>query len=132
MKLTTRSRYGARLMLDLARHCDQGPVHLKDVANRENISVKYLEQLVIALKRHGLIVSVQGPKGGHTLARPPEKIIFADIVRALESSTSLVECVDHPEACDRSKNCPTRDIWQRVRQAMYTELESFSLADKMK
>ena len=131
MKLTTRSRYGARLMLDLARHFDQGPVHLKDVANREGISVKYLEQLIIPLKKNGLVTSVQGPKGGHILARPPESISFAEIIKSLETSASLVECVDSPQSCSRSEECPTRDIWQQVKQAMYRELENLTLADKM-
>ena len=131
MKLTTRSRYGARLMLDLARHFGQGPVHLKDVANREGISVKYLEQLIIPLKKNGLVTSVQGPKGGHILARPPESISFAEIIKSLETSASLVECVDSPQSCSRSEECPTRDIWQQVKQAMYRELENLTLADKM-
>ena len=117
MKLTTRSRYGARLMLDLARHFDQGPVHLKDVANREGISVKYLEQLIIPLKKNGLVTSVQGPKGGHILARPPESISFAEIIKSLETSASLVECVDSPQSCSRSEECPTRDIWQQIGRA---------------
>lgn len=131
MKLTTRSRYGARLMLDLARHFDQGPVHLKDVASREGISVKYLEQLIIPLKKQGLVQSIQGPKGGHILARPPESISFAEIIKSLETSAFLVECVDHPQSCPRSNVCPTRDIWRQVRQAMYRELENISLADKL-
>jgi Rrf2 family protein len=131
MKLTTRSRYGARLMLDLARHFEQGPVHLKDVANREGISVKYLEQLIIPLKKNGLVTSVQGPKGGHILAKPPESISFADIIKSLETSASLVECVESPQSCSRSEECPTRDIWQQVKQAMYRELENLTLADKM-
>ena len=131
MKLTTRSRYGARLMLDLARHFGQGPVHLKDVANREGISVKYLEQLIIPLKKNGLVTSVQGPKGGHILARPPESISFAEIIKSVETSASLVECVDSPQSCSRSEECPTRDIWQQVKQAMYRELENLTLADKM-
>lgn len=131
MKLTTRSRYGARLMLDLARHFDHGPVHLKDIANREEISVKYLEQLIIPLKKNGLVTSVQGPKGGHILARPPKSISFAEIIKSLETSASLVECVDSPQTCPRSEECPTRDIWQQVKQAMYRELENLTLADKI-
>ncbi|MDZ7758954.1 MAG: RrF2 family transcriptional regulator [Desulfovermiculus sp.] len=131
MKLTTRSRYGARLMLDLAKHFDQGPVHLKDVANREGVSVKYLEQLIIPLKKNGLVNSVQGPKGGHILARPPESISFAEIIESLETTASLVECVDSPQSCPRSDDCPTRGIWRQVKQAMYRELESISLADKI-
>ena len=118
-------------MLDLARHFGQGPVHLKDVANREGISVKYLEQLIIPLKKNGLVTSVQGPKGGHILARPPESISFAEIIKSVETSASLVECVDSPQSCSLSEECPTRDIWQQVKQAMYRELKNLTLADKM-
>ena len=131
MKLTTRSRYGARLMLDLARNFNQGPIHLRDVASREGISVKYLEQLIIPLKKNGLVTSVQGPKGGHVLAKSPESISFAEIIQSLETSSSLVECVDSPQTCSRADECPTRDIWCQVKQAMYRELENISLADKM-
>ncbi len=131
MKLSTRSRYGARLMLDLARHFRDGPVHLKDVADREGISVKYLEQIIIPLKKGNLVSSIQGPKGGYVLARPPEEITFARIVETLESSTSLVDCLDHPETCDRIRTCPTRDIWEQARDAMYRELQRFTLADRL-
>ena len=131
MKLTTRSRYGARLMLDLARHFDQGPVHLKDVASREGISVKYLEQLIIPLKKQGLVQSIQGPKGGHILARPPESISFAEIIKSLETSAFLMECVERPQSWARYSVCPTRDIWRQIKQAMYRELENIFLGNKL-
>lgn len=122
---------GARLMLDMARHLNKGPVHLKDVANREGISVKYLEQIITPLKKKNLIYSIQGPKGGYVLARPPEEITFAEIVETLESSISLVDCLDNPENCDRIQICPTRDIWEQVGNAMYRELKKVTLADKL-
>lgn len=131
MKLSTRSRYGARLMIDVARNYTQGPVHLKDVAEREGVSVKYLEQLIIPLKKTGYITSVQGPKGGYMLAKPPEEITFGEIIKILERSTILVECVEHPNTCERSEHCPTRDIWRRATRAMYDELEAITLADKL-
>lgn len=131
MKLSTRSRYGARLMLDLARNRASGPVHLKDVADREGVSVKYLEQLIIPLKKQGLIKSVQGPKGGYMLARRPEEISFGEVIKTLENSTVLVECVQQPESCSRAETCPTRDLWQRASRAMFEELEAISLADKL-
>lgn len=131
MKLSTRSRYGARLMLDLARNYDCGPIHLKDVASREAVSVKYLEQLIIPLKKHGLVTSIQGPKGGYKLARPPQDITFGQIIKVLENSSTLVECIEDPEACERSQSCPTRNLWQRASQAMFRELEACSLADKL-
>ena len=131
MKLSTRSRYGTRLMLDLAGYYGRGPVHLSDVAARQEISVKYLEQLIIPLKRQGLIQSVRGPKGGYVLSRPPDKITFADIVRILESASSMTDCVDNPDACRKSKQCPTRDVWIQATRSMYEALNSISLADKL-
>ncbi|MCF8110809.1 MAG: Rrf2 family transcriptional regulator [Desulfobacteraceae bacterium] len=131
MKLSTRSRYGARLMIDVARNYTHGPVHLRDVAEREGMSVKYLEQLIIPLKKNGYIKSIQGPKGGYMLARPPEEITFGEIIRTLEKSTILVECVEQPDTCERSKHCPTRNIWKQVARAIYDELETITLADKI-
>jgi len=91
MKLSTRGRYGTRMMFDLAKHYDQGPVQIGDVARREGSSVKYLEQLIIPLKKAGLVESVRGPKGGHMLARPPEEISVGEIIRVLERGVSLTD-----------------------------------------
>jgi Rrf2 family iron-sulfur cluster assembly transcriptional regulator len=129
MKLSTKSRYGTRLMLDMAQHYQDGPIHLADVAKRQGISVKYLEQIIIPLKKANYIRSVRGPKGGHTLARPPEEITVGKIVALLEDSASLTECSDNPMVCERSPVCPTRDIWQEAAQAMFAKLQSITLAD---
>ncbi len=93
MKLSTRSRYGTRMMLDLAQHYDEGPVQIGNVSKRENISVKYLEQLIIPLKKANFIKSVRGPKGGHMLAKPPEAITVGEIVRVLEGGINLSSCI---------------------------------------
>ena len=111
MKLSAKSRYGTRLMLDMAQHYQDGPIHLTNVAKRQGISVKYLEQIIIPLKKANYIQSVRGPKGGHTLARPPEEITVGEIVALLEDSASLAACSDNPTVCERSPNCPTRYIW---------------------
>ena len=84
MKLSTRSRYGTRMVLDLAKRFNEGPVRIRDISEREGISVKYLEQLVIPLKQANFIKSIRGPKGGHMLARSPEEITVGDVVKALE------------------------------------------------
>ena len=89
MKLSTRSRYGTRMMLDLAQRYDDGPVQIGDIAKRQDISVKYLEQLIIPLKKAKYVTSVRGPKGGHMLAKSPEKITVGEIVELLEGGTSL-------------------------------------------
>jgi Rrf2 family iron-sulfur cluster assembly transcriptional regulator len=129
MKLSTKSRYGTRLMLDMAQHYQDGPIHLGTVAKRQGISVKYLEQIIIPLKKANYIQSVRGPRGGHQLARPPEEITVGEIVALLEDSASLAACSDNPMICGRSPVCPTRDIWQEAAQAMFDKLQSITLAD---
>lgn len=129
MKLSTRSRYGTRMLLDLAQHYNQGPVQLGEIAKRQNISLKYLEQIIIPLKKAHYVESVRGPKGGHLLAKPPELITVGEIVALLEEGTSLVECAEHAELCERSPDCPTRRIWQEAAQAMFDKLKAISLAD---
>ncbi|RJR36918.1 MAG: Rrf2 family transcriptional regulator [Deltaproteobacteria bacterium] len=129
MKLSTRSRYGTRLMLDMAEHYDSGPIHLMKIAQRQGISVKYLEQIIIPLKKAQYIKSLRGPKGGHVLAKPPEEITVGEIVAVLEEGDSLVECSQNAEVCERSSACPTRKVWQEAAAAMFAKLESVTLAD---
>jgi len=129
VKLSAKSRYGTRLMLDMAQHYEEGPIHLATVAKRQGISVKYLEQIIIPLKKANYVKSVRGPKGGHILAKPPSEITIGEIVALLEDSDSLAACSDNPMICERSPVCPTRDIWQEAAQAMFDKLQSITLAD---
>ena len=130
MKLSTRSRYGARLMLELAAHYHQGPLHLDAIALQQGISVKYLEQIIIPLKKAKYIQRVRGPKGGHILAKPPAEITVGEIVALLEDGPSLTECSDNPQVCDRSPNCVMcAYFWQAAAQAMFDKLQSITLAD---
>jgi Rrf2 family iron-sulfur cluster assembly transcriptional regulator len=129
MKLSTRSRYGTRLMLDMAQHYQEGPIQLGDIAKRQDVSVKYLEQIIIPLKKAHYIKSLRGPKGGHILTKPPEKITVAEIVALLEASTSLVDCTVDSTVCERANSCPTRLIWQEASEAMFARLQSITLAD---
>jgi Rrf2 family iron-sulfur cluster assembly transcriptional regulator len=128
MKLSTRSRYGTRMVLDLARRYDEGPVRIGDIAAREGISAKYLEQLIIPLKQAKFIKSVRGPKGGHMLTRPPERITVGEVVKVLERGTTLTECVEHPEKCEKYQNCMTRNIWKAASRAMYEKLDSMTFS----
>lgn len=114
MKLSTRSRYGVRMMIDLAAHYGDKPVFLKDIAAREVISEKYLSLIVIPLKSAGLIRAVRGAQGGYLLAREPQKISLRDIVEAVDGVICLVNCVKNPNACDRVSVCPTRDLWSTL------------------
>ncbi|HLD47293.1 MAG TPA: Rrf2 family transcriptional regulator, partial [Desulfobaccales bacterium] len=102
MKLSTKSRYGTRLLLDMAQHYNQGPVQLGDIAKRQNISVKYLEQIIIPLKKANYVQSVRGPKGGHALTRPPKEITVGEIVALLEEGATLTECTERAAVCERS------------------------------
>jgi Rrf2 family protein len=131
MKLSTKSRYGTRLMLDMAQHYKEGPIHLAQVATRQGISVKYLEQIIIPLKKADYIRSVRGPKGGHTLAMAPEEITVGEIVALLEEGTSLVECSQNDKVCERSQTCLTRWLWNEAGRALFDKLYSITLADVM-
>lgn len=129
MKLSTRGRYGTRAMLDVALHCAEGPVRLKDIARRQAVSKKYLEQLISRLEATGLLTSIRGAGGGITLARPASDIKLSEILQTLEGPIALVECVDNPERCPRSSSCATRDIWMEMDQRLSDLLESKTLED---
>ena len=129
MKLSTRSRYGTRLLVDLARHFDQGPVQMGAISKRQDISVKYLEQVIRPLKGAQLISSVRGPKGGHMLARRPEEITLGQIVRLFEVQSELVECISHPKRCPMSDHCRVRLAWEEATQALYEKLDTTTIAD---
>jgi len=132
VKLSARSRYGTRLMVDMAQHYADGPIHLANVARRQGISVKYLEQIIIPLKKANYIQSVRGPKGGHQLAKPPAEITVGEIVALLEEGTTLAECSANDESCERASTCLTRRLWQEAAQAMFDKLDSITLADVLK
>ncbi len=127
MKLSTRSRYGTRMMLDLAQHYKEGPVQIGQIAKRQDISVKYLEQLIIPLKKANLITSIRGPKGGHMLAKSPKEITIGQIVEILEGGIDLTVCIADTNVCDRSSECLIRDTWEEATKAMYKKLNSVSL-----
>jgi Rrf2 family protein len=129
MKISTKIRYGARAMLELASHYGEGPLELKEIANKENISLKYLEQVIIPLRTAGLIKSVRGSKGGYALAKPPSEICLNEMVEILEGPLSLVECLHDPKVCQRVATCVTREIWQKVYDAINGIFCSITLED---
>ncbi len=131
MKLSTRSRYGARILVDLARHKDQGPVQIGEISKRQDISVKYLEQLIRPLKKANLVTSVRGPKGGHLLAEKPENISLGQVVRLFEGQPDLVECVRFPEKCAMSDDCQVRLAWRDATEVLYEKLDSTTIFDLM-
>lgn len=128
MKISTRSRYGLRLLLDLAQEHGKGHVFLRDIAARQEISEKYLGQIIIPLRTAGLVKSQRGAHGGYFLARPPEEINLLEIVTLLEGDLGLVECVNEPSSCNRSSLCVTQEVWCRVSQAITDTLKGMNLA----
>jgi Rrf2 family protein len=131
MKLSTRSRYGTRILVDLARHKDQGPVQIGEISKRQDISVKYLEQLIRPLKQANLVTSVRGPKGGHLLAENPENISLGHVVRLFDGQTDLVECVSFPDKCPMSDDCQVRLAWQDATEVLYEKLDATTISDLM-
>ena len=131
MKLSTRSRYGARILVDLARHNDHGPVQIGEISKRQDISVKYLEQLIRPLKQASMVTSVRGPKGGHVLAKNPKNITLGQIVRLFEGQTELVECISNPEQCNMSDDCQVRLAWKEATRVLYEKLDSMTISDLM-
>jgi Rrf2 family transcriptional regulator, cysteine metabolism repressor len=127
MKLSTKGRYGVRLMFDLAVNAGNGPVSLKEIAARQEISEKYLSNIIPPLKNAGLLRSARGAQGGYVLARNPRDITLKDILLVLEGSMCLVECTGQPELCNRSDACPVRGIWAEVAGKMLEALDSFTL-----
>lgn len=126
MKLSTRARYGMRMMLALAAHHGRGPLYLSDIALAEAISEKYLSLLVIPLKRAGLIQSIRGAYGGYSLARAPAQINLGEIVEVLEGDC-IVECLKDPSACPRLSVCTSHDIWAFLEEKISEALRSITL-----
>ncbi len=129
MKVSTKGRYAARAMLDLAQHFGEGPILVKDISRREEFSDRYLEQILIPLKVAGLVRVVRGARGGFSLARPPSEIKLLEIIQIVEGSTAPVDCVDDARVCSRSDLCVTREVWAEMKVAIDTVLESITLQD---
>ena len=130
MRLSTRARYGTRALLDLAVNTKtNSTATLKEIAQRQDISLTYLEHLVGPLIDAGLIRSIRGSKGGITLARPAREITIKHIVGVLEGPTAPVECLEHADTCPRSGSCVTQEVWDEVGKAIDKVLESKTLED---
>ena len=129
MKLSTRTRYGTRALLDLALHWGKESVQLKDIALRQDISLHYLEHLIAPLVGAGIIRSTRGARGGVQLIRHPREIRLSEVVQLLEGSITPAECIGNPKSCPRSDLCATRDVWSEMKKAMDAILESTTLQD---
>ncbi|OPY68811.1 MAG: HTH-type transcriptional regulator CymR [Syntrophorhabdaceae bacterium PtaU1.Bin034] len=128
MKVSTKGRYGLRAMMDLAANQkDDVPVFLSDVAKRQRISEKYLEQIFSTLRAAGLVNTVRGRKGGFLLASPPSQITVSTIITVLEGPCTLVDCVAKPKTCPKSDTCAARDIWSLLGNKIDEVLSSYTL-----
>jgi len=129
MKLSTKSEYGTRAMLDLAIHQKNEPVLMRDISERQNITFKYLGQLFLLLKNSGLIRGHRGASGGYTLTRPPDEITLLEIFESLEGPISLTECTINKMCCPKTENCITHDIWSDTRDMISSFFKSITLKD---
>lgn len=131
MKISTRGRYGIRMMLVLALHYEKGTIPLRTIAKEQGISEKYLEQIVNPLMKAGVVKSFRGAQGGYALTNPPEQITVGEILRILEGSLSPVDCVDHA-SCPNADHCASLSIWQKMKAALDEVVDSITLADMTK
>ena len=130
MKISTKGRYALRLMLDLALNNSGKPVRIRDVSERQNISDKYLEQIISVLNKARFVRSIRGPQGGYLLTRRPEEYTVGMILRLTEGSLAPVECVENTAApCDRDEDCVTRMIWKKLNDAISGVVDNITLAD---
>jgi Rrf2 family transcriptional regulator, iron-sulfur cluster assembly transcription factor len=129
MKLSTKTRYGTRMILEMAQNYGQGAIQLGEIANRQNISLKYLEQIIRPLKEADYIKSFRGAKGGHMLSKPPEEITVGEIVAVLEGGDTLIHCDKDPDDCERVDSCLTRYLWREAATAMFQRLSAITFAD---
>lgn len=129
MKLSTRARYGTRAILDLAINGNGKLVLLKDIAERQEISKRYLEHMMTLLRNRGLVIAERGASGGYRLARAATEIRMDEVFEALEGELAPVECVRDASVCNRAEECVTRELWTSVTTAMREVLESTTLED---
>ncbi|MCI8561691.1 MAG: Rrf2 family transcriptional regulator [Dorea sp.] len=131
MKLSTKGRYGLRAMIDLARYSGKEPVTIGSIAARQNISERYLEQIVALLKKGGLVKSIRGASGGYVLARQMKEISVGDILRVLEGSLEPVKCAafDSEDGCMASDGCVTKYVWQKINESIARAVDEMNLEE---
>ena len=129
MKISTKGRYALRLMIDLAVNTISKPVPLKEVAKRQSISDKYLEQIISMLNNAGFVRSVRGAQGVYTLTKRPDEYTVGMILRLTEGSLAPVSCVEDRETCDKFENCATSELWRRLNDAINSVVDTVTLAD---
>lgn len=134
MKLSTRGQYGLRALVDIAVHSEEGPVAISVISVRQNVTVRYLEQLLPKLKKTGIIKSIRGAQGGYLLSADPESVSVGDVLRILEGDMNLVDCaglIGQGEECKGSKYCVTKTVWKRINDSIQETVDSISLRELM-
>jgi Rrf2 family protein len=129
MRISTKGKYALRLMLDLALNDSENPVRIKDVAKRQDISIKYLEQIISILNKAGYVRSIRGSQGGYFLSKKPEDYTVGMILRLTEGSLTPSDCVDDPSTCPRYENCTTIYVWQKINTAVNNVIDNITLED---
>jgi len=127
MKLSTKSRYGTRAIIDIAQNSENGKTMLKDISARQSLSPKYLDHILSAMRRAGIIKNIRGKGGGYILSRSPSRITVKDIVEAVDGEFQPVECLSNIELCDKVPFCGTRDVWLKMKEAVDVVLEEATL-----
>ncbi len=129
MKISTKGRYGLRILLDLALHDGEEPRLIRDIAESQQISPKYISRLIIDLRRAGLVRSIRGSKGGFRLAQKPEAVTLLEVMEVMEGPLSIVDCVQSPRRCERNEACVTREIWNRVNTEIRESMRKITLQE---
>lgn len=134
LKISTKGRYGLRAMVDIASLCDKGPVSISVIAERQNLSERYLEQIMALLKKGGLVRSIRGSSGGYVLAKEAKDISVGDVLRALEGSLEVVDCgALHPEkGCSSAEGCVTKYVWEKINDGITKACDEIRLSDLKK
>lgn len=132
MKISTKGRYALRMMLDMVRHQKDGPVALKDIAERQHVSKKYLEQIALILSQEGMLQGTRGHQGGYRLIAEPKDCTVYDILAVVEGSMHPVACLDQtPNSCERCKTCDTLYVWEGLDEVIQRYLRSITLQDML-
>jgi len=129
MRFSTKTRYGLRALIDLGIYYEGKPVFVKDIAKRQNLSERYLEHIMLTLKKAGILRSIKGGKGGYAFLKDPSEIRVREIVEILEGTISPVECVEKKEICGRSENCVARELWSRIKEEILKFFDGITLKE---
>ncbi len=131
MKLSTKGRYGARAVLELALHYGSGPIMVREIAANQDISVRYLEHILNTLRATGLVNSTRGAKGGYELSKPPSMVKLGEIIRALEGPMDIVDCV-HDKGCPKTSTCVMCGVWNEVKTSIDAVIDRITVEEMVK